>query len=194
MKKYIIISGLILCSIVSRATKHDSTFFKHQTGAGVSIYLLPPPDYALFNGNLNYNVRYHFKILSATSSLSANINTGIAIRNLYIYGINISRFFQFNIPVTINYNLGNGASKNSTQSSGTYAGAGACIDMAFLNYKGKTYPLSIGPIINAGFRFGQSNDGNGHAKYDLKFSYLTTLNKNGKGLSDIFTVTMYYSF
>ncbi len=195
MKKYIIITYIILCSITTQASKGDSTFFKHQSGIGLSIYLIPPPNYTAFNGTFNYNVRYHFKILSANTSLSANINTGIGIPGLSVGYIFISRYFQFTLPVTINYNIGNGAKKNSKQSAGTYIGAGACLDFLAMPNSLRDNALSIGPVINTGFRFGSSSsDDSGSAKYDLRFSYMSTLNKNGKGLSDIFGLNLYYSF
>ncbi len=182
-----------MCSIATQASKDDSTFFKHQSGVGISIYLIPAPNYTIINGTFNYNIRYHFKILSPSSSLSANINTGFGIPGLSVGYIFISRFFQFTLPVTINYNLGNGASKNSKQSTGTYVGAGANLDFIAAPNSLRDNFLSIGPVINVGIRFG-SSDGNGSSKYDLKFSYLSTLNKNGKGLSDIFGVNLYYNF
>lgn len=126
--------------------------------------------------------------------MSANINTGIGFPGLYIYGISVSRYFQIQVPVTINYNIGNSANQHSTQSTGAYAGAGICVDFIAKPYSIKTNALSLGPVINAGFRFGSSTDDSKHARYDLRFSYMTTLNKNGKGLADIFGINFFYSF
>jgi len=185
---------LVLCCTIAQAAKKDSTFFKHQTGYGLSIYLKTSQNGTIINGTLNYNMRYHFKMLSHNSSLSANINTGVGIPGLSYGFVVLSSFFQFHLPITINYNIGNGASKNSSQTTGAYVGAGPCLDFIAAPYSLRENALSIGPVVNVGFRFGASNGDDNDAKYDLRFSYMSTLNKNGKGLSDILGINFFYSF
>lgn len=177
----------------AKAGTKDSSFVKHQGGMGISVYLIPSS--LIFNGTFNYNLRYHFKYLSARSTLSLNVNTGFAIPGLSYNFLVISHYFQYHMPVTLNLNIGNGATKESSQTSGVYIGAGPCLDFLAMPYSLRQNALSVGPILNGGLRFGQSNSySNSDARYDLRFSYMFTLNKNGKGLSNILGIDLLYNF
>jgi len=127
--------------------------------AGVGYYYSPVDNYPA----LHYSPRLNFAQLGYVGTLS--LDTKLSFGYFAETGTYAEEtYFTSFIPVTINFNKGNGATRFSPEPSGYYAGAGMALN------NGWNYYYNFGPYFNAGVRFDIGDlpfDLNGGFMYDV---------------------------
>ncbi len=170
MRKFIVFFALAcqLCYFPALAQK---TFFAHS--AGVAFY--GATDY--FSGGLMYSPRINVAVLSERSTFSIGTHLGLGGSfgydyNAYDGGASNSVSVFIDLPLMVEYNFGNAATRIANTKFGGFVGAGygwhrlvQSIDTEFGAFTSNT--TSRGPVVNAGFRFPI-----GRASFGVRGAYL----------------------
>jgi hypothetical protein len=116
-------------------------------------------DFSMVMTTLTYSPRYNFiQGINSSVSIGTPVGVGFGItRNTY--GSDAGFAFAYDLPVTLDYNIGCMATPKSNRNFGGFAGIGygyykvSISGSAYSNFSGATY----GPMARLGLRFGSDN-------------------------------------
>jgi hypothetical protein len=184
MKKCLLV--LSLCVITATAAFSQS--FMH--GAGINVFVATAADgKAAVNGGISYSPRFNF-IEQEDMSVSVGIPFTVGVSGSYSSNYNSqygsstdnSLSVMLNAPLIINLNMGAGSTKETESRFGYFVGAGFGYHYGTYNLSDalsyedyKTKFSTIGPVGNAGVRFGV---GSGSHNIEVRLQYM-------KGINDV---------
>ena len=202
-KRFLVISLLLIMTGLQAFSQDriEREFFSHSIGfsgfGGVT------PDYyggsSYSAGGLTYSPRFNFLLLSPSSSFS--FGTHLTLGGSFStssngYDSQSSSTFMADIPLVIEYNFGNAATREAFKRWGFFAGGGYGWHNAKANvlYPDGYYSEDIhlaGPVISAGFRFPIAN-----ASLGCRFSYLINNHEDNPDvpISGLFGIGLEYNF
>jgi hypothetical protein len=165
-----LISLLIITCLLSNTSYSQKLMHAFGTTISVLYGKITTPysssSFSLAQTNLTYFPRYNF-VENENSSISIGFPVGIGIgiaSNTYGNDAGIS--FAYDLPATIDYNIGFKSTSENEKKFGAYFGAGfgyykvSISGSQYSDFKGATY----GPLFRGGVRIGSSNESwNGHA-------------------------------
>ena len=183
----------VLLWFPARAQK---TLFAHS--AGVAFY--GADDY--FSAGLLYAPRINFAVLSETSAFSVGTHLGLGGSFNYGYSSNFgsqtSTSFFADVPLVVEYNFGNAATRVAYKKFGGFIGGGygwhavthseSYGDDYFGDYDYSESANVHGPVINGGFRFPI-----GRASFGVRVSYLFNDNKDEVYVDGIGSLAMVFN-
>ena len=174
----------------------QKTLFSH--AAGVAFY--GADDY--FSAGLMYAPRINFAVLSETSTFSVGTHLGLGGSFDYnynsYYGTQNSVSFFADIPLVVEYNFGNAATRVAYKKFGGFIGGGYGWhavthsenygDDYYDDYDYRESATVHGPVINGGFRFPI-----GRASFGVRVSYLFNDNKDDVYVDGIGSLAMVFN-
>lgn len=178
---------LALSVIMLSAGAAFSQSFMH--GAGLNVFVATAAGgKASVNGGVSYSPRFNF-IEQEDMSVSVGIPFTVGVSGSYNsrydsqYGGSSSNTLSvmLNAPLLVNLNMGAGSTKEAESRFGYFVGAGFGYHYGtfnisdILNDEGTTKTSTMGPVGNAGVRFGV---GNGSHSVEVRLQYM-------KGINDV---------
>ncbi|WP_143305038.1 hypothetical protein [Chitinophaga vietnamensis] len=181
----------LFCQLLASA---QSLRFSQSVGLG----LFTARNY--LSGGLVYSPRYNFFVLSPRAAVSVGTHLGLGANLHESYTSNSSgessSVFIIDVPLVINYNYGNAATRKASQRWGFFAGGGygfhnasRNIDNTDLEEESGTEAIHIkGPVLNAGLQFPL-----GRSSLSLRGAWLLNDGTNNKDIQSITSVGVSYN-
>jgi hypothetical protein len=183
----LIFVACFLLSPITKAQSKKSNYFAHSAG----FIFFGATEY--FSAGVVYSPRINFLILSEKSTFSVGTHLGLGANFNYSSdsrgNSSSSSSYAVDLPLMIEYNFGNAATRNANTKFGGFAGAGYGWHNAtrgfFTTYTGSAQPedadLHIsGLAVNAGFRFPL-----GRTSFGIRAGYLFNNSLNNPDVNGV---------
>jgi hypothetical protein len=145
--------------VVAQDADEDIPAFKpHFQFSGGSQFLVYSQDQnSAITVIVGVNPRYNFVKLGKLSSLSVASYPGLGLSSGGINGFDNRTYFNYDVPVVLQFNVGSASLKSNNKGFGVFLGAGYGINSISKQYFGTNTGFSHGPYGTGGFRFVMQN-------------------------------------